>query len=246
MAKKTYTGPAERLEAYEAVVATQPEVSRKGAANPYTSLNGHMFSFLDAEGAMCLRLSPDEREEFLRTYDSQPAVQYGRTMKEYVVVPAELLTDTSAIAPWFARSLAWIGTLKAKPTTAKKPAAKKAAAKKTAAEKPTAEKPAAKKAAAKKTAAAEKPTAKKAAAEKPAAKKTAAEKPAAKKAAAKKTAVKKAAAKKTAVKKAEAKKTAVKKAAVKKTAVKKAAAKKTAVKKAAAANNGATHQGAYA
>ncbi len=203
MAKKTYTGPAERLEAYEAAVATQPEVPRKGAANPYTSLNGHMFSFLDAEGAMCLRLSPDEREQFLRDYDSQLAVQYGRTMKEYVVVPAEMLTDTSAIAPWFARSLAWIGTLKAKPTTAKKPAAKKTAAKK----------PAAKKAAVKKTAV-----------KKTAVKKTAVKKAAAKKTAVKKTAVKKAAVKKTAVKKTAVKKTAVKKTAVKKTAVKTAAA----------------------
>jgi hypothetical protein len=32
--------PADKLELYEKLVATNPKVERKGAANPYTSLNG--------------------------------------------------------------------------------------------------------------------------------------------------------------------------------------------------------------
>jgi hypothetical protein len=40
MTKATYPGPVDRLAAYEALVARFDGVDRKGAANPYTSLNG--------------------------------------------------------------------------------------------------------------------------------------------------------------------------------------------------------------
>ncbi len=42
-----------------------------------SSRNGHMFSFLDAEGALALRLSDELTEEFLSTYESGPVTQYG-------------------------------------------------------------------------------------------------------------------------------------------------------------------------
>ena len=122
MANK-YKGPAGRLERYEELVAILPDVDRKGAANPYTSRNGWMFSFLDADGDLSLRLSEDDRSEFLSTYDSQIAVQYGREMKEFVVVPDDLVDDADELASWFDRGYRWTGTLKPKPTT-RKPAKK--------------------------------------------------------------------------------------------------------------------------
>ena len=45
-----YKGPAKQLSQYEDLVALNAEVDRKGAAMPYTSRNGHMFSFLDGAG----------------------------------------------------------------------------------------------------------------------------------------------------------------------------------------------------
>lgn len=115
-----YKGPPERLELYEELVATQPDLARKGAANPYTSRNGWMFSFLDADGEVSLRLSKEDRAEFLSTYDSRISVQYGHQMKDFVVVPEDLLDDLDALADWFARSFEWVGTLKPKPTKGKK------------------------------------------------------------------------------------------------------------------------------
>ncbi len=112
-----YPGPPEALELYAAAVARSASgASVKGAKNPYTSRNGHMFSFLDAEGAMALRLSDELRDEFLATYDSGPVMQYGRTMRGYVAVPAELLHHTDELAGWFDESHDWIGTLEPKPT----------------------------------------------------------------------------------------------------------------------------------
>ncbi len=130
MAKASYQGPSEALEFYEALVATVPEVNRKGAKNPYTSRNGHMFSFLGPDGTLALRLPTDRYEEFLDRYDSGPVESYGAVMRGYVSVPADLLADTESLRPWFEASHDWIGTLKPKPT--KKPAKKKAAKKKTA------------------------------------------------------------------------------------------------------------------
>jgi hypothetical protein len=37
--------PADKLALYEKLVATNPKIKRRGAANPYTSLNGHMFTY---------------------------------------------------------------------------------------------------------------------------------------------------------------------------------------------------------
>ncbi|MEO8229338.1 MAG: hypothetical protein ABI628_06195 [Chloroflexota bacterium] len=40
--------PAERLQLYDRLIAAVPGVVRKGASMPYTSVNGHMFSYLYA------------------------------------------------------------------------------------------------------------------------------------------------------------------------------------------------------
>ena len=112
-----YQGPAETLELYVAAVEqSTADTAVKGAKNPYTSRNGHMFSFLDADGSMALRLSDELGEEFLKSYDSGPVVQYGSVMKGYVSVPDELLHDTDELVRWFDKAYEWIGTLKPKPT----------------------------------------------------------------------------------------------------------------------------------
>jgi len=57
--------PAERIEQYDRLIATQPGIERKGATVPYTSVNGHMFSFLSDTGTLALRLPAGDREAFL-------------------------------------------------------------------------------------------------------------------------------------------------------------------------------------
>jgi hypothetical protein len=111
-----YTGPAEALERYRAVVESSGNGEVKGAKNPYTSRSGHMFSFLDADGAMALRLSPELEAEFRSQYESGPVLQYGSTMRGYSSVPAELLDDTETLRAWYDRAWEWIGTLDPKPT----------------------------------------------------------------------------------------------------------------------------------
>lgn len=110
-----YQGPGEALERYRVVVeASSGEAEVKGAKNPYTSRNGHMFSFLDRDGTMALRLSDGLREEFGVDYSTEPVMQYGSVMRGYVAIPGELFADTEELATWFDRSYEWIGTLEPK------------------------------------------------------------------------------------------------------------------------------------
>ena len=91
---KASTIPAERLAAYERAVATLPGVERKGATVPYTSVNGHMFSYLSPTGTLALRLSKADREAFIDRFHASLHEAYGIVQKEYVTVPDELLDDT--------------------------------------------------------------------------------------------------------------------------------------------------------
>ena len=62
MAKPTAGSvPLEKLELYKKLVATNPKVEQKGATVPYTSVNGHMFSYLTKGGKLALRLPAAER-----------------------------------------------------------------------------------------------------------------------------------------------------------------------------------------
>ena len=111
--------PSDKLELYEKLIRTNPKVERKGAANPYTSLNGHMFSYLNPSGSLALRLPEDERNKFLKKYKTTLFEAYGVVMKEYVTVPDSLLRDTKTLQRYFQLSYEYIQTLKPKPTKKK-------------------------------------------------------------------------------------------------------------------------------
>jgi len=107
------------LALYEKLVATNPRVERKGATIPFTSLNGHMFSYLGKTGEMALRLPSGQREAFLKRYRTALCQQYGIVQKEYVVVPVALLKKTAELKQHFDASYAYVASLKPK-TTKKK------------------------------------------------------------------------------------------------------------------------------
>ncbi len=114
MAKAKYQGPADRLALYQELVASVEDVERKGAANPYTSRNGYMTSFIDKEGEVSLRLSREDQQEFIGRYDSRIPVQYGKNMPDFAVVPNDLLERQDELRPWFVRSWEFVGTLEPK------------------------------------------------------------------------------------------------------------------------------------
>ncbi|MBZ5724945.1 MAG: hypothetical protein LAP87_08110 [Acidobacteriia bacterium] len=112
--------PPDKLDLYEKLVATNPSVKRKGATVPYTSLNGHMFSYLSKQGKLALRLPAGERAAFLKKYKARLCEAYGVVQPEYVEVPDSLLSSTRELKKFFDCSFAYVSSLKPKPTTKKK------------------------------------------------------------------------------------------------------------------------------
>jgi hypothetical protein len=108
---------AARLELYAKLVATNPKVKRQGATVPYTSLNGHMFSYLGKTGELALRLPTGVREAFLERFKTTLCKQYGVVQKEYVVVPEALLSvrNTRVLKGYFDQSFAFVNAMKPKP-----------------------------------------------------------------------------------------------------------------------------------
>jgi TfoX/Sxy family transcriptional regulator of competence genes len=119
MGKATPSVAADVLAWYEKLVATNPMIERKGATMPYTSLNGHMFSFLTKTGTLALRLPAEERDTFLKKYQTKLCEQHGSVMEEYVEVPNALLKKTQELKKYFDLSYAYVASLKPKPTKKK-------------------------------------------------------------------------------------------------------------------------------
>lgn len=113
MAKKSAL-PMEILKTYDDLIATIEGIERKGATMPYTSFNGHMFSFLNPDGQLCLRLPQDARDEFIRKFKTDLVIQHGTVLKEYVLVLDDVFKDNSELKEYFTASLEYIKSLKPK------------------------------------------------------------------------------------------------------------------------------------
>ena len=119
MSKTSDETPQDKLDAYNRLIATHPEIERKRKSMPYTSINGHMFTHLDKSGSMGIRLPEQERAAFLEKYSTTLFVQYGATMKEYATVPDDLLQNTDKLKPYLEMSFGYVKALKPKPTKKK-------------------------------------------------------------------------------------------------------------------------------
>jgi hypothetical protein len=79
-----------------------------------------MFSYLSKEGKLALRLPLAEREAFLKKYKARLCQAYGVVQPEYVEVPDVLLASTRELKKYFDCSVAYVSSLKPKPTAKKK------------------------------------------------------------------------------------------------------------------------------
>ena len=117
--KKT-AGAVDKVALYDKLIATRPEIERRGDANPYTAVNGNMFTILLGSERLGIRLPDPERAKFLKKYGTTLLEAYGAVMKEYVAVPDGLLGKTKELTRYLDLSFAYAGTLKAKATAKKK------------------------------------------------------------------------------------------------------------------------------
>jgi TfoX/Sxy family transcriptional regulator of competence genes len=113
--KEQQTIPSDKLALYDKLLQTHPDIERKGVKLPYTSFNGHMFTFLSEAGVLAIRLPKEEREAFLKKYATTLMEAHGAVMKEYVAVPDSLLKNTKELKKYLDLSYEYVKTLKPKP-----------------------------------------------------------------------------------------------------------------------------------
>jgi hypothetical protein len=114
--KKENSISPDKVLLYDKLIATHPDIERKGDTNPYTSHNGHMFTLLLKKETLAIRLPEKERAVFLKKYKTTLMEAYGAVMKEYVKVPDHLLKKTNELKIYLTMSYNYIKTLKPKPT----------------------------------------------------------------------------------------------------------------------------------
>jgi hypothetical protein len=112
--KKSSKIPPAKLDFYEKLIATRPDIECKGDVHPYTSMNGHMFSYLDQTGTMGLRLPKDELEVFLKKYKTKLFESYGVVKKDWATIPDSLLENTKDLTKYLKISYEYTKTLKPK------------------------------------------------------------------------------------------------------------------------------------
>ncbi|MGB0915034.1 MAG: hypothetical protein ACPGVI_03135 [Crocinitomicaceae bacterium] len=90
----------EKVKIYDELVAKCPDFKRKGKTVPYTSSNGHMFSLINKDGELGIRLSKDAGEAFKEKYNTGDFFSHGAKMRGYVLIPDELLNDLDNLAKY--------------------------------------------------------------------------------------------------------------------------------------------------
>ena len=122
----------ELVTAFDKAVPVAPSVTRRPMFGyPSALVNGNMFAgtFQDS---IVVRLAETDRAALLKLKGAAPFEPMGHPMKEYVVVPASIVSKPKELGAWIERGHRYAKTLPAKSATKKTAAAKKPTAKKTA------------------------------------------------------------------------------------------------------------------
>ena len=107
---------AAALARFEALVGDYPDFVIKGAANKYTALNGNMFSALQKDGVLTVRLSESQKKAYNLEHGTGDVISYGAVMRGYVYVTDAIWNDDEKARALFAQSVEHARALKPKPT----------------------------------------------------------------------------------------------------------------------------------
>lgn len=103
------------LKIYDELVAMNSNFERLGKTMPYTAANTHMFTLLNKDGELGIRLSKESQEKFKEEHNTTIYKSYGAVMKDYVLVPEKMLEDLDALAPYLEESYQYVMSLKPNP-----------------------------------------------------------------------------------------------------------------------------------
>ncbi|MEZ4778619.1 MAG: hypothetical protein R2786_04480 [Flavobacteriaceae bacterium] len=103
------------LAIFDKLVAMNPKFERLGKTMPYCAANTHMFALLNKDGELGLRLSKESQETFKATFNTTIFKSYGAVMKDYVLVPNEMLNDLKLLSTYLNESYEYVMSLPASP-----------------------------------------------------------------------------------------------------------------------------------
>ncbi|MEM9054660.1 MAG: hypothetical protein AAGB16_04985 [Pseudomonadota bacterium] len=100
----------ETVAIFDRIVGASDRFERKGKANPYTSANGHMFSQVNKDGELGIRLPKPRQAELLDAYGAGPFKSYGATMRDYVCLTEDML-DQALITALLEEGFAFVSAM---------------------------------------------------------------------------------------------------------------------------------------
>ena len=117
--------PAELISRFDRALPPDPRIERRSMFGyPAAFVNGNLFAGLHQENVV-LRLDADDRQRVKTEHGAgQLEPMPGRTMREYILVPAPIVADEQRLGEWLALGLAFVATL---PPKAKKVKARRGA-----------------------------------------------------------------------------------------------------------------------
>ncbi len=104
-----------RLALYDELISNTPEIERKGKTMPYTSENTYMFSLLNKDGEIGIRLSKELRQEYAGELGEEIYKSYGAVMKDYVLVPEAVLENPEKFSFYLRKSRDYVNSLEPQP-----------------------------------------------------------------------------------------------------------------------------------
>jgi TfoX/Sxy family transcriptional regulator of competence genes len=114
MKGKWKKSPPELIAAFDAAIAGKPGVERRQMFGyPSAFLKGNLLAGL-FQDQMMVRLSEADRAKATVEAAARPFAPGGRPMREYVVLPPEIVADKRKLDAWLKRAIAFVGTLPAK------------------------------------------------------------------------------------------------------------------------------------
>jgi TfoX/Sxy family transcriptional regulator of competence genes len=87
-------------------------VKKKMFGYPTYFVNGNMFAGVHSDNIF-IRLSDHDRQEILDLHDEAAVFEpvEGKKMREYIVIPESILTDTTTLNDWLERSFRYASSL---------------------------------------------------------------------------------------------------------------------------------------
>ena len=99
------------ISLFERAIDAADGFERKGKANPYTSANGHMFSQINKDDQLGIRLPKPRQKELLDAYGAGSFKSYGATMRDYVCLTDEMLADEALVASLLEEGFAFVSAM---------------------------------------------------------------------------------------------------------------------------------------